>query len=50
MYEAPTTKVFPGFSFIQKISSELMACSLPGIPGSEGLPPVAIKIYLAVIL
>ena len=48
MYEAPTIKVLPGAFFSQKISSEDMACSFPGIYGSEGLPPVAIKMYLAV--
>jgi len=30
------------------MSSEVIACSFPGIPGSDGLPPVAISIYLAV--
>lgn len=47
IYEAPTIKVFPGFFYIQKISSELIACYLPGIPGSDGRPPVAMRIYLA---
>jgi len=32
------------------MSSEEIACSFPGISGSEGLPPVAIKIYLALII
>jgi len=42
------TKVLPGFFESQKISSDEIECSLPGIFGSDGLPPVAIKIYLAV--
>jgi len=25
-------------------------CYLPGMPGSDGLPPVAMRMYLAVIL
>ena len=48
IYEAPTQRVLPGLLGSQKISSESIACSFPGIPGSEGLPPVARRIYLAV--
>lgn len=48
MYDAPITKVFPGGFFIQKISSELIPYSAPpGICGSLGLPPVAIRMFLA---
>ena len=48
IYDAPTTKVFPGFFLSQKISSDEIECSFPpGMPGSAGLPPVAIRIYLA---
>jgi hypothetical protein len=49
MYDAPTTNVLPGCSFFQKISSETMQSSFPDIPGSAGLPPVAISILSAVI-
>jgi len=31
IYEAPTINVFPGGLLIQKISSEEIACSRPGI-------------------
>lgn len=48
IYEAPTHKVRPGLFFSQKISSELMECYFPGMLASDGLPPVAIRIYLAV--
>lgn len=48
-YEAPTTKVFPGFFFREKMSSLVIPNSLsPGMPGYEGLPPVAITIFSAV--
>jgi hypothetical protein len=50
MYDAPTTRVFPGFYFLQKISSDVIESSCaPGIYGYVGLPPVAIRIYLDVI-
>jgi hypothetical protein len=49
MYEAPTTSVFPGAFLREKISSEVIPNSLsPGIPGYDGLPPVAITILSAV--
>lgn len=44
------TKVLPGAFFNQKISSDDIACYLPGIYGSDGLPPVAINMYLAVTI
>ena len=50
IYEAPTINIFPGGFFNQKTSSEDIACYFPGIYGSEGLPPVAINIYLAVTI
>jgi hypothetical protein len=51
IYDAPTTRVLPGLVVIQKISSELIECSLPpGMPGSVGRPPVAIRIYLALMI
>jgi len=51
MYDAPTTKVFPGFFLSQKISSEEIECYFPpGIPGSAGRPPVAMRMYLALTI
>jgi hypothetical protein len=50
MYDAPITSVFPGTCFIEKRSSEeITSFSTPGIfSGNIGLPPTAIRIFLAV--
>ena len=49
-YDAPTIKVFPGEVFkLNKSSDVIVNFSTFGIPAkNDGLPPTAIKIYLAV--
>ena len=48
-YEAPTTSVFPGGFSSEKISSEVMTSSPPGIERGVGLPPTAITMRREVI-
>lgn len=49
IYEAPTTRVFPGTFFKEKISSLVIPYSLsPGIPAYYGRPPTAMMILSAV--
>lgn len=52
MYEAPTTNIFPGAFFKEKISSEVITffSQLGTLSKNVGLPPVAIKIYFDVIV
>lgn len=51
MYEAPTTRIFPGSPFKEKISSDVITFFLQsGISSKKvGLPPVAISMYFEVI-
>ena len=49
IYPPPTIKILFGFSERSKISLEVMTCSFPITFGTNGLPPVAISMYFAVI-
>ena len=48
MYPPPTIKMRLGRASRWNISLEVIACSVPGIFGRDGQPPVANKIILAV--